>query len=156
MGNTNSIDSMINPGGGVPTGSGPGGDPGIGSVPGTSVGSLPGDGQGSGSVPGTGCTPGGGDPTIFSAAAIRALGAKIESLEPMLEKVESTLEETDVESESWSSKGIAIANVYPGAVDFIKNDLKTKTEQLREISDMLKGTAATWEKAEQASTVQAS
>lgn len=126
MGN---IDSIINPGGG-----GQGG------------------GGGSGSVPG--CLPGGGDQTIFTPSAIRALGARIETTEPMLEKVASSLEEADVEAESWSSKGIAIANVYPGALDFVKNDLKSKTSQLREIADRLKGTAATWENAEQASTVQ--
>lgn len=98
---------------------------------------------------------GGSGQAIFTASAIRALGAKIAAVEPMLEKVASALEGADVEAESWSSKGIALANVYPGALDFGKNDIKSKTSQLREMADRLTATASTWEKAEQASTVQA-
>lgn len=141
MGN---LDSIINPGGG-------GGQP----APAPSAAPTPtapspgGPSGGSGGAPG-----GGGGQAIFTASAIRALGAKIASVEPMLEKVASALEGADVEADSWSSKGIIVANVYPGALDFVKNDLKSKTSQLHDMADQLKSTAATWERAEQASTVQ--
>jgi phage-related protein len=84
---------------------------------------------------------------------IKQLGQKIAGIESTLEKASSDLEGADISSDAFSSKGIVLANVYPAALDFGKNDVKTKITQLKNMSDGLIATAATWEQAEQASTV---
>jgi hypothetical protein len=84
---------------------------------------------------------------------IKQLGQKIAGIESTLEKASSDLEGADISSDAFSSKGIVLANVYPATLDFGKNDVKTKITQLKNMSDGLIATAATWEQAEQASTV---
>lgn len=84
---------------------------------------------------------------------IKQLGQKIAGIESTLEKASSDLEGADISSAAFSGKGIVLANVYPAALDFGKNDVKTKITQLKNMSDGLIATAATWEQAEQASTV---
>lgn len=163
MAERNAVSRLLNGDGpSQPSGSSGSGSSGSGSAGGSSGSSFiggpygTGGGSGSGSVPpSTPSSPiGGGNDTIFTAAAIRALGGKIAALAPMLEKVSSSLEEAEVEAEAWSGSGVALANVYPQGWTFAKNDAKSKASQLDEMAQKLKSTAMTWEKAEQAATVQ--
>ena len=97
---------------------------------------------------------GGGGEAIFTASAIRALGGRVAALAPMLERVSSSLEQTEIEAAAFSGCGVALANVYPQAQAFGKDDAKSKSTQLDQMAEKLKSTATTWEQAEQASTVQ--
>lgn len=96
---------------------------------------------------------GSGGQVVHTPSLIKQLGQKIAGIESILEKASSSLEGADISSDAFSGKGIVLANVYPGALDFGKNDVKTKITQLKNMSDGLVATAATWEQAEQASSV---
>lgn len=165
---------MASPAGGgsspAPQPPAPGGDPGTGTGSGGAPGGPPGGGSGGGGGGGGGT--GGGPPSgppvgqpgppverppgggiITTPSLIKQLAQKIDSIKSTLEKASSSLEGADISGDAFSGKGIALANVYPGALDFGKNDVKTKITQLQSMSDGLIATAATWEQAEQASTV---
>jgi phage-related protein len=88
----------------------------------------------------------------MTANLVKQLGQKVAAIEGTLQQALSTLQNTSVGD--FSGDGAVLSNVYPGAVSFAQNDMTTKISQLKQMSDGLVQTAATWEQAEQASTVQ--
>lgn len=134
-------------------GDGPSGAPGGPAPSAAPVGGGSSSGPSGGGV-GSGGGGGGGGQATFTASSIRALGGKVAALEPMLETVSRSIDKTDVDSGAWSGAGVILANVYPQVHAFAVNDIKSKSTQLDKIAEKLKSTAMTWERAEQASTVQ--
>lgn len=147
MAERNAVSKLIN-------GDGPSQPSGPFSSPSGSSSASPSSGGPSsgGSSPG-GPAGGGGGQAVFTASAIRALGGKIAALEPMLERASSSLKNAEIGSSSFSSSGIILANIYPEALAFGTNDIKSKITQLDRMAEKLRSTAMTWERAEQASTV---
>ena len=91
---------------------------------------------------------------VVTPSAIQALARQIAAVESLIQQAGNTLPGASISSDAFSGDGIALANVYPGVLDFGVNDINSKRTQLQQMSDGLQATAATWEQAEQKSTVQ--
>ena len=91
---------------------------------------------------------------MLTPSVISALGKKMAAVGSLLQQAADSLNGAAIGGDAFSEDGIVLANVYPGALDFGRRDIANKRTQLQQMSSGLVATAATWEEAEQASTVQ--
>lgn len=141
------------------TGGGGGGGGGGNTGGGGGGGSNPGGGQKWGGQPRSGGNhpdPSSGKQVTIRAGYVRELGKKVGTIERTLQQAQSRMQGAKLGSGAFSADGTALGYAYPGAQDFCENDIKSKIEQLQKMSDGLVQTAATWEQAEQKSTVKRS
>ena len=136
----------------APGPSGSGGGPAVSPPSSQPPSSVQPSGDGSGDASGSGSRSGGS--VVVTPSAIKTLARQIAAVESLLQQAGTTLQGASLSNDAFSSDGIALANVYPGALNFGVNDINSKRTQLQQMSDGLLATAATWEQAEQKSTVQ--
>ena len=136
----------------APAPSGSGGGPAVPSPSSQPPSSVQPSGDGSGGASGSGSRSGGS--VVVTPSAIKTLARQIAAVESLLQQAGTTLQGASLSNDAFSSDGIALANVYPGALNFGVSDINSKRTQLQQMSDGLLATAATWEQAEQKSTVQ--
>ena len=136
----------------APPPSGSGGGPAVPPPSPPPPSSVPPPGDGSGDASGPGSRSGGS--VAVTPFAIKTLARQIAAVESLLQQAGTTLQGASISNDAFSSDGLALANVYPGALNFGVNDINSKRTHLQQMSGGLLATAATWEQAEQKSTVQ--
>jgi hypothetical protein len=94
-------------------------------------------------------------PVTVQPDALRQLAASIESaVGNALTSASQSIESAEIEGSKFSGDGIAMGLAYPGMRDFVKNDLDSKLEFVRQAADELRKVADTYEAAENANILE--